>query len=344
MSLLQQHTKDIYGLESLEPFSFQVPARSLLVPQRFDLFAKLYYIIHRDIDRKLAERVYIEHIRAFNPDGREPGRDDKISINDFIVSFDNLIDQFKVEDFDDSVSVVPVDKNGVILDGAHRVAALAYYDKIVSIARYDSVEAKCDFDYIYFKNRGLSWSVCDVIALEMTRWLDNMRVACVWPLSSMSQQEEVVEHLRMKYPVGYVKQIRCNLKSLTRFVKYIYRSQDWTRNDSSVLDKALRVSGKSPLTLIFLGTDGNLEDLLAEKDAIRCLVKKNKDSLHITDTHDESVDVATITLTRDGLNMWFDSIAISRFNQLIDLFSESWLKFKKVRWIKFKAFIYNILH
>lgn len=45
-SLLQPHTVKLYNLECKEYEVQDVPARSLLVGSRFDLFAKLYYIRH----------------------------------------------------------------------------------------------------------------------------------------------------------------------------------------------------------------------------------------------------------------------------------------------------------
>ena len=111
-SLLQEHTIEIYQLRGHECRIEKVPARSLLTPQRFDLFAKIYYIGNVSTNRESAMRVYGEHIKAFNPDGREPGRDDKQDVNDFVSVFDQIITHFKDHDFDDEVSVVPVDGNG----------------------------------------------------------------------------------------------------------------------------------------------------------------------------------------------------------------------------------------
>ena len=112
----------------------------------------------------MATKVYSEHIKAFNPDFKEPGRDDKNGCSDFINDFNAIIRQFKNNEFDDSISIVPVDKNGIILDGSHRLAALAYYNRTITIARFHNVTAKCRFDYDYFLNRGLSRTIADIIA------------------------------------------------------------------------------------------------------------------------------------------------------------------------------------
>ena len=147
-SLLQPHTVTLYHLKEKSYSVENVKARTLLSPLRFDLYGKLYYAKHRHDDPTQARRVYIEHIKAFNPDGREPGRDDKTSFEDFISTFDSLLDYFKDNEFDENKSIVPVSSNGIILDGAHRLAALAYYDKEITIARFVDVVPVCQFDYL----------------------------------------------------------------------------------------------------------------------------------------------------------------------------------------------------
>lgn len=188
-SKFQEHTVALYHLDNFSCVIETVDARSLLVVERFDLFAKLFYVEYRNSNPDLAHKIYVEHIKAFNPDAKEPGREDKNSFQDFVSSFNVIIDNFGNGEFDDTISIVPVDKNGIILDGAHRVSALAYYNKKVRIARFPEVERKCRFDYKYFKKRGLSWTTCDLIANYMVKWCNNLYVACLWPKLSMRQKD-----------------------------------------------------------------------------------------------------------------------------------------------------------
>ena len=343
-NLLQKHTVDVYQLRNHECRVIeQVPARSLLKPQRFDLYAKLYYIGNVLTNRDNAMRVYGEHIKAFNPDGREPGREDKDGINDFVSAFDQIISHFKDHDFDDEISVIPVDRNGVILDGAHRIAALAYFGKTVTIARFDGVEAKCDFDYTYFKNRGLAWDVADTIALEMVKWIDELLVACLWPSTDAKQKQIVVEMLGSQHQIAYRKDIKCDLHSLANFVGYIYRRQEWTQNPDYVLGKASRVYGKSSLSLVMFASENSLDAVLREKNGIRQLLGKGKDSLHIADDHEETLDIAAVTLDKIRQSQWMASPTLNLINKLSDQLKERWLIFKKVQWIAFKVRVYNMI-
>ena len=342
-SLLQQHTIDLYHLKDKPCEISKVKACTLLKSQRFDLFAKLYYIDNLDTNPSAALQVYHDHIVAFNPDGREPGREDKNGAEDFVKTFDEIIAHFRANDFDDNVSVVPVDGDGVILDGAHRVAALAYFDKDVAIAKFEKVKAVTDFDYNYFKNRGLSWRVCDIVALEMVKRLEDIYAACVWPSNSAEHQQLVLSRLKEKHQIAYVKEIRCDLASLRGFVKYIYRDQDWTQNPDYVLDKATRIYGKSNLMVVFFESKSDLDTILREKEGIREVLGMGKDSLHITDTHSEALDIASAVLTEEGQARWMTQGAANFYRKICDKIQEKWFVFKKVHWISFKVRISQMI-
>lgn len=343
-SLLQPHTVDLYKLKERDCSLMRVNARSLLVVQRFDLFAKLFYIENISNNPQEAKRIYTEHIKAFNPDGCEPGRNDKNGVDDFVASFDKIIEHFKEHEFDEHISVVPVDKNGVILDGSHRVAALAFYNREVTIAQFNDVEAVCTFDFNYFKNRGLAWDVCDLIALELVKWVDSVYAACIWPSNSQNNQQIAVSQLGQQYQIAYIKDIHCNLNSLSNFVAYIYRAQDWTRNATSVRDKASRVYGKSSLKVAFFKAVKDLDAVLKEKDEIRHSLGKGKDSLHITDNRLETLDIAKAIFTNNGINQWMDSSNRGLSHDLINKVNERWFIFKNVQWIAFKVKVSAILN
>ena len=160
-----------YEVESL-------PARDLL--RRFDLFSKLFYIRNRKENPRLARRVYLENIRTLVPLGVEWGKEDeKNSFKIFIEVFDSLIEHFSVNDFDASVSIVPVDGNYVAIDGAHRVATLAFYGTDVTVCRFD--KPIYSLDYKLFLAKGESLYTADLTALEAFNWLDDISVRCIWP-------------------------------------------------------------------------------------------------------------------------------------------------------------------
>ena len=342
-SKLQAHTIRIYDLNHQEYTVVTIPARELLCTQRFDLFAKLFYINNISQNPELATKVYSEHIKAFNPDFKEPGRDDKNGCSDFINDFNAIIRQFKNNEFDDSISIVPVDKNGIILDGSHRLAALAYYNRTITIARFHNVTAKCRFDYDYFLNRGLSRTTADIIANEMANWLNNAFIACLWPRMGNKHKKGIaINYLIQNFEVGYIGECHINLKSLKNFIALIYSNQEWVNNPLSVTDKALNCYGSSNSTLGFVLFTSPLssKQIVKHKEELRQLFKSDKHSIHITDNQTETLEITHLAFTKEGRDKW---LSVNKYYSLAPKISEKWLYFKKVSLIRFKSYIYKLI-
>lgn len=335
---LQPHTVEIYHLEEDSVEEKWVDARSLLISPRFDLFAKVYYIRMREENRVEAERVYKEHIKAFNPDLKEPGRDDKSGYDDFVSSFDQLIDTFKNQEFDSSKSLVPVTEDGVILDGAHRVAALAYFDRKVGVALCKGVKPKAAFDYNYFKNRGLSWNTMDVIANEMVRWTSNMYVACLWPkMEDKSRALTLIEH---RFGVAYEKKLKVNLKSFQSLISRVYDNQPWVSEPDSVKFKSLQCYGFNGQIQFLFFCANSLDEVLTIKEEIRAIYNVGKHSLHITDSIEETRALAKVILDETERNIWNASSAVDGMKEKME---ERWCYFKNVQWINIKAKVAKFL-
>ncbi len=349
-SLLQPHTVTLYNLKEKSYTIERVKARYLLSPLRFDLFAKLYYAKHRHDDSTQAYRVYMEHIKAFNPDGREPGRDDKTSFEDFKNTFDSLLDYFKDNDFDESKSIVPVSKDGIILDGAHRVAALAYYDKEVTIARFDDVVPVCQFDFQYFKERGLSQEVSDMIANEVLLWIPDCFVACLWPKMGDDKKKQLaVERIKGFSTVFFEKRLHCSLSSFGTFIAKVYQRQSWVGSEKNgfagAMDKALNCYDTNKnIDFVFFQSDKTLDVILELKEEIRNLFLYGKHSLHITDNDEETKDIAYYVLSKEGLSEWlYKRNTLGYISLLRDIVREKVFILKKVHWIRFKIFVYSCL-
>ena len=345
--LLQQHTIDIYGLKDKSFVIQRVPARSLLQVSRFDLFAKLYYISNRKTNPEIAREVYSDHIHAFNPDGKEPGRTDKNGVGDFIVAFDKLIDYFKDKDFDESISLVPVGSSGEILDGSHRVAALAYYDKEVSIAKFDDVNPKCIFDYQYFFKRGLPWKTADIIALEALRWNKELYVGCLWPRINSEQKRNAISIVNSSCEVYYSREIHVSLKQLSLLIANIYRSQDWVGNEANgyagAYNKALSCFGPSKQVQFVFFQGRGLDETLAMKERIRQLFPYDKHSLHISDTDEETEEISRLVLTDEGRSSWQGNRAEGLSFKIKEWLCEKCEFFKNVTIINWKVKVYKLL-
>ena len=350
LSLLQNHTRSIYQLD-VKSFEVKtIPARELLAVTRFDLFAKIFYIKYRKSNPALAQQVYVEHIKAFNPDLKEPGRTDKCGVDKFLTVFDKLIDDFSTVDFDDAVSIVPVDENNIILDGAHRVAALAYYDKKVTIAKFNDVVSKGLFDYNYFINRGLSIETADLIAFEATNWCKHLYAACLWPKLSKSADRELVKDIiKRDNQLLYEKSTLVSLDHLTQFVAKIYASQDWVGTEenhfSGARDKAMNCYSLSKrLDVIFFQSSLPLEEILKMKENVRGHFSFGKHVIHITDNDVETQFLSSLILDKNQRNLWLkDSgwVSLNKWNEKI----KEWLiVFRYNCLIPLKTFVYRLIH
>jgi len=342
IELVQKHTVELYNLENKEFVKQTVKARELVNVLRLDVFAKLFYIRYRKTDNDIAVKVYCEHIKAFNPDLKEPGREDKDGYESFISAFEQLINYFEFNDFDESISLIPVSDGGIILDGSHRIAALAYYDKEVTILRFKDVKPVADFDYLYFRKRGLPIYISDKIVVEALNFIDNIYVACLWHKSNVNKDDFATNYLQDHFNVLYSKTISMSLKNLSAFIFEVYKEQDWVGDKSNgfqgAKDKAINCYTRKGKVRFVLFQSSSLNEVQKAKDEMREYYKIGKHSLHVTDNQKETKDIVNIILT-EQLVYFTDSI-----NKLSDMISEYKSIVRNVYWLKLKVYVAKILN
>lgn len=343
---IQQHTNNIYNLSNKKYSIKVVNARTLLKPSRFDLFAKLFYIVNKKVDYQKALEVYSAHIKAFNPDFKEPGRTDKNSISDFVNTFDDLILQFSKSEFNSDISVIPVDSDGVILDGAHRVSVLAFYNKTVTIAQFENTFAKCPFNFEYFKKRGVKWKILNLIALEMCNWLNNIHIACIWPkIGSTASVNNVISLLDNDFGIGYIYKEVISLSSFIDFIKNVYLGQEWTKNYTAVKDKAIKCfSYNKNTTFVIFENNKGLSYVIDRKDQIRELFTFEKHSIHISDNKTETYEIANLIFNETSI--WRKNTNRNTSYKFLREIKEQIYYVKNIYWLNLKikiASIYNQL-
>jgi len=341
IDLLQAHTVDIYSLKDKEFKLGRVLARKLITFDRFDLFAKIAYIKYRRTNPEYAIRIYSNHIKAFNPDLKEPGRKDKNGIEDFIVAFDKLIDHFKEFEFDKNISLIPVSESGEILDGSHRVAALAYFNKKVDIIKFKGVQPVATFNYVYFIKKGLPINIADLITYEGIHFSNDTYVACLWPkLGSKKNRFFALNYFNEHFQILYIKNAKMSLKNLGVFMYEIYKHQEWvgTNKDgfAGSRDKALKCFGGNKLTQFIIFKSSSLEKVLKAKETIRSHYNLEKHALHITDNDEETKEIAELIFIDkkytlpSGINRFFE-----RVNEFISVFKNVYMINLKVGVAKF---------
>ena len=259
LDLIHPHWINKFHLDSLEGEVKTVPARSLLGPLRFGIFSKMVYIRYRDSRPCLARRVYRESMRCSNPFWKEYGKEDeKYNIRIFLKDFNRLIDSFSVVEFDPNESIVPVGGESHILDGEHRISALSFYDKDVTICEFPDAEMPC-LDYSFYKDRWMSDYCMDVVAYESVPLIKGLRVLCLWPGEDVDSSTLGEVFYSRSFRTGYKAYSRLRsaldplwvgeaVKGETRFVFYLPSEADYAPEDSgesklvSEPDEVLRVS------------------------------------------------------------------------------------------------------
>ena len=133
---------------------------NLLSKYRFDIFVKYYYVKSYIENTNIteAQEIYLSHIKAFNnfsePDGRKNNK------NDFIKSFNSLIESVKTCNNLDQ-TIIPISTTGIPIDGAHRIAISLYFDLKLQYCVFDLLDGK--YDEIFFLQRGMPYKYVEKI-------------------------------------------------------------------------------------------------------------------------------------------------------------------------------------
>jgi hypothetical protein len=314
---------DYYKIEEID-------AKELLVPERIDLIAKLKYIEYREKGYSLdyIKELYKAHIEAFsNGSYTEPGNDSKNSINKYFDTFNNLIDNIKQSGLDEKISVIPVGKNNVILDGAHRVAIAAYFNLKLPIIRFENLYA--NYGVEFFKKRLLSEKYIDYLVTEYCKLKDNLYFACIWPEFKGNLQlnnENVLTDDEFK--VFYSKKIKISYEGLHNLITQIYSNRESIGDLSDNFERAINEFDDSENYLtIHIFECNSFSKILELKANILTTFKEENYPIHITDNQNEAIQLANILLNKNSV----DFLHQGKPNHYFEL--QSWSK-RKVRNLK----------
>ncbi len=282
----------------------EMDPEKLFSHKRFDLAAKYIYVKHRDmgVDCDWARRLYSEHIKAFNG-YLEPDGSGKKGEKAFIDSFDTTIDSIRVKGFDDALSMLPITQSGDLIEGSHRLAACTYYRKPVKTLGF-SFDTWA-YPYDFFLKRGLSANYCDAMAYEYCKLKENTYLALLFP-SAVGHDDEARTILQQYGSIFYEKEVRLFNNGPLLLMTQIYKNENWlgdlSNNFGGAHTKARECfRSNSPLRVFLVETD-NQQGLKDAKDKIRAIYKISNHSIHINDTHDETVRVSQLLFNENSIH------------------------------------------
>ena len=289
---------------------FTIPnSRSLINPFRIDLIAKHIYIDSRILNENIlfSKELYKAHISAFThgkyiEQGQEGNKD---SLQKYYDVFDDLIEKIKAGGFDPTISRVPIDTNGIILDGAHRTAVCSYFKLPIQVSKFNVSSPV--YDYSFFKMRMMEPKYLDFIIHKYIQIMGkNLYTLCIWP-KAFENKENIRLILEKNVALVYEKEISLTPRGAHSFVSQIYHHHDWVGTPK---DKFMGARNKvnacfndaNPLTLFVLETDKSLNEIIQLKEEIRNSFAFGKHSLHITDNYKETEQISELLLNNNSVH------------------------------------------
>lgn len=303
-NLISDYIINEYGLDENNPYEVQeVDARSLITPSRLDLIAKWMYIEfkERNIRSSFGKDLYAQHIEAFSLGSfTEMGSPEKNSLYKYTSSFDSLIDSIKKNGLNVAKSIIPVGNSGIPLDGSHRIAACAYFDTPITIAKVLPAKQESVYDYSFFLKRGLSVDCVDAMVLEYTKIKNSSYAICIWPeafaVDKGSSAHKIINDSEAS--IIYQKKLTLSHKALENLLLQTSSSLQWYE-----LNK-----GNNPTTF----TEGDMcvyflsANSLDVIERINTAIQENYNSinrpLYVTKNQQQTVQLAKIILNRNSLH------------------------------------------
>lgn len=279
----------------------EVQATELLNSNRFDIAAKVLYLEMLNSGVSFAEEIYVDHIRAFTL-GKfiEPGSNNKNSIAIFLEDFISIYEDIKQNGFDSEKSIIPCDKDLVIINGAHRVASAIAANRKVSLVVVGQQPPK--YDYRFFMDRSVPRPYLDAIAIKYVELSKKSHVAFLWPSAIGSDSE--VENLIPN--IVYKKKIKLTMNGAHNLLSQVYLNEEWLGsiecNFPGVKGKLVECfKGNGDLRIIVFDAPPDTS-VLEIKESIRSIYNIGKHSIHITDNHKEAINSARLTLNDNSIH------------------------------------------
>lgn len=305
-ALLGEHFCNEYNIEDKEyPIEWIEPI-DLMVPERFDLSAKICFVeaYLSGYGMEWAEQLYRKHIQALSG-GHEIGNEKKNSIDAYVSIFQLLIDDIKANGFDEQKSVVPVGGDNIIMDGAHRVSIAICLRKRLPIVRFPGLRSKYGFQF--FEERLLDRIYMDHMALEYIKKRDSAYSACVWPRVGNSSKIEMMEDIMHQYAkIVYKKKLSLNYNGLCNLMIQAYKDFEWigkleAKFNGVTAQADLCYAPNAPMYYYVLEIN-SLDTARQMKTRIRDMYKIGNFSMHTTDTQEESLLIGKMLLNDSAVS------------------------------------------
>jgi len=275
----------------------------LLSVNRFDIAFKIFYLNYKDRCPGLSEKLYKTHIYAItNGTFEEFGNSDKDSFKSFISEFNRIFSSLKNNQFDTTISLIPITKDGgVLLNGAHRIAAAINLGIKVPTIKIEHKNP--NYNLNFFKTRGLSNFNIELALFEYLKYKKNIFIACIWPVAQ-KKRNQIFQTIGEKN-ILYTKNVNFSPQGGQNLISILYEGHSWLGSieegyKGAISKYAETFTASGEVTFIFF-EENNLNDVLNLKSSIRSELKLGKHSIHINDTYDELIDLSKYILNENSI-------------------------------------------
>jgi len=315
----------------------------LIQSTRFDIVMKyLYGVAYANGWRtQFYEDLYKNHIQVWN-NFSEYDNDKKQSYEAFKSVFDDLLDEINLNGFDASQSLVPVEDGIYVINGAHRVAACLVYGKQVHCkSGVDLIDGmkNCSWEYFSSLNKfgRLNRCYADRTALEFSKLMKNSRIVILYPTAvNMGKTDQVRELIKASGSLVYEKDVHISKKGAPNLMRELYYKEDWAEENNgagysvkaSLCFKTKRFFRKMSPAIVFLVEFNSLDVANKLKRDIRSIYNVENHSVHINDTHSETVRLAKCLFNDNSIHFLnnFNGRFYNGFDVLLEEYTR-WLNY-----------------
>lgn len=280
---------------------FTQAAVKLLTHNRFDLGLKLAYLSHKNLLPELAAEIYNHDIRSQTL-GRfeEYGNEEKSSFDVYVDHFDKTFNDIEKNGFDDNKTILPLSKNGSILNGAHRLASAAFLNKTVVCVQTELEDISPN--YQYFVARNVPEHILDISAIAFGDYAENIYLAFLWPSGrkNYNKTESFFSN------IIYKRKIKLNPNGGLNLLIELYKHMDWVGSIDNKFPGAHQkliecFTDFDEFTIILFQCE-TLEKVQELKRRVRDINNIGFSSVHITDTIEEVNRISRLVFNQNGLH------------------------------------------
>ncbi|WP_180179676.1 hypothetical protein [Acinetobacter sp. YH12041] len=293
---------------------FKINAKELITPNRFDICFKLSYLDMKERNLEFAKEIYSSHIEAFGlGEYSEPEKPNKKDLDTFLNEFELIYTKMKDYGFDDTDSVIPIAKDGSILNGSHRVACAIKLGIDVVCVKLDVIPSNYDFNF--FKKRLVSWGLMLSSVEALQRYKSNIHTAIIWPVAKNKALEVFKNNISKIY---LHESYDLNVKEGAGLIRQVYQGEKWLgsayNNYEGAANKASFCWGEksNQLDMIIFEIQDNIIEM---KEKIREQIGIGKHCIHISDYENDSAMIWRSLLNKNFHTFLKNEIFLKSINK-----------------------------